>query len=259
MLLGISPKFPDSYRVETPIYQGPLDLLLQLIEKAELDITKLALAQVTDQYLQHIKNLHHQETNEISLFLVIASKLLQIKSAVLLPRPTIIEDDEEDLGAQLVSQLIEYKKFREISKKLAEREEKGLRTYLRVAVFHRPETAFDPSGIDLKSLALAARRVFSQTILEIDLKNGFLKPRYSIRQKMLDISRILIRDGGLSFSSLILGNESRLEIVITFLALLELIKQQQVEVQQENLFADIFIQPTPKLTEETFIESEFGE
>ncbi|HZD57883.1 MAG TPA: segregation/condensation protein A, partial [Anaerolineales bacterium] len=88
----------SAYKVATPVFQGPLDLLLQLIESARLDITKLALAQVTDQFLEHLRNLEDHRAEEVSFFLVIAAKLVQIKSEVLLPRPPVREEGEEDPG-----------------------------------------------------------------------------------------------------------------------------------------------------------------
>lgn len=256
-MLGISTKFPDTYRVETPVYQGPLDLLLQLIEKAELDITKLALAQVTDQYLRYIRGLNHLETNEISLFLVIASKLLQIKSSVLLPRPSSYDEDGEEVGDELVQQLIEYKKFRELAKKFNEREQMGLKTYLRLAPPPKPDKTFDPSGINLQSLKYAARDVFTRMISDIDLQKSITQPRYSIRLKMTQIVDELQKKGNLSFYSLLISSKTRIEIVVTFLALLELIKQRLVEVQQENLFTDIVVNPTDELYKSGIVETEF--
>ena len=107
----------EGYSVNTEVYTGPLDLLLQLIEKAELDITRLSLAQVTDQYLEHLHHLEAQDPAEVSAFLVIAAKLVQIKSSALLPRPSIPSlQPEEDPGEALARQLILYKKFKELSK-----------------------------------------------------------------------------------------------------------------------------------------------
>ncbi|MDX1702115.1 MAG: segregation/condensation protein A, partial [Melioribacteraceae bacterium] len=91
----------QSYLINTPIYQGPLDLLLQLIENAELDITSLALAQVTDQYLKHLEGLQDLPADEISAFLVIAAKLIQIKSEALLPQLKETRDQEQDIGEEL--------------------------------------------------------------------------------------------------------------------------------------------------------------
>ena len=103
----------EGYKISTEVYSGPLDLLLQLIEKAELDITRLALAQVTDQYLEYMHNLEEQDAAEVSAFLVIAAKLVQIKSSALLPRsPVPSLEPEEDPGEMLARQLIIYKRFK---------------------------------------------------------------------------------------------------------------------------------------------------
>src|SRR5512142_2951374 len=117
MSLQVAAHQVEGYRVNTPIYEGPLDLLLQLIERAELDITTLALAQVTDQYLAHLKeiqkeNASGQNAAEVSGFLVIAARLLQIKSAALLPRMPVEagEEEEEDPGEALARQLVTYKR-----------------------------------------------------------------------------------------------------------------------------------------------------
>ncbi len=100
-----------NYTVHTPVYEGPLDLLLDLIERAELDVTTVSLAMVTDQYLVYIHGLEQARADEISAFLVIAAKLLQIKSEALLPRPPVHEPGEENIGEDLVRQLKLYKRF----------------------------------------------------------------------------------------------------------------------------------------------------
>ncbi|RPJ48201.1 MAG: hypothetical protein EHM21_07770, partial [Chloroflexi bacterium] len=126
MSLQVAAHQVEGYRVNTPVYEGPLDLLLQLIERAELDITTLALAQVTDQYLAHLKILQKendqgQNAAEVSGFLVIAARLLQIKSSALLPRMPVETDEEgeEDPGEALARQLVTYKRFKELSGMLA--------------------------------------------------------------------------------------------------------------------------------------------
>ncbi|MCX6035108.1 MAG: segregation/condensation protein A, partial [Chloroflexi bacterium] len=108
------------YTVTIPVYEGPLDLLLQLIERAELDITAVSLALVTNQYLAYIHQMQ-VPADEISAFLVVAAKLLQIKSETLLPRPSIREAGEKDLGETLIRQLQVYKRFKELSNWLAPR------------------------------------------------------------------------------------------------------------------------------------------
>jgi len=143
----------EGYLIDTEVYQGPLDLLLELIEKAELDITRLSLAQVTDQYLEYMHRLQLEDPSEVSAFLVIASRLLQIKSQALLPRQTDIQglEEEEDLGEALARQLVLYKRFKEIAYLLSEREAEGLRTYLRMAP--PPKLNIQPK-LDISDLTL---------------------------------------------------------------------------------------------------------
>jgi segregation and condensation protein A len=132
MVINISASPVHSYNVATPVYEGPLDLLLQLIERAELDITLLALAQVTDQYLDHLKTLPELSADEVSAFLVIAAKLIQIKSEILLPHPPTREPGEEDPGEALARQLLQYKRFMEIAKFLSNQQTLGLHTFIRL-------------------------------------------------------------------------------------------------------------------------------
>ena len=123
-----------NYKITTEVYEGPLDILLQLIESAELDITKLSLAKVTDQYLNYLRNLSDQDPVEVSAFIVIAAKLVYIKSSILLPSlEDSDENSEEDVGDQLARQLIEYKKFKNAANWLKARNESGLRSYYRVS------------------------------------------------------------------------------------------------------------------------------
>ncbi|NOH03493.1 MAG: segregation/condensation protein A [Chloroflexi bacterium] len=141
------------YKVQIPVYEGPLDLLLSLIERAELDITAISLASVTDQYLAHLQGLERLIPDEISSFLVIAAKLVQIKSEALLPRPPEREAGEEDPGIALVEQLKLYKRFKEIGVWLEERQAKNLRTFLRVAPPPKVVPKLDLSEPDARRLA----------------------------------------------------------------------------------------------------------
>ncbi|HAE58870.1 MAG TPA: hypothetical protein DCG54_05015, partial [Anaerolineae bacterium] len=115
MDLNIASHQTGNYTVQIPVYEGPLDLLLQLIERAELDITSVALAMVTDQYLKYIRAMQEARAEEISAFLVIAAKLIQIKSEALLPRPPVREVGEEDPAENLARQLRIYKQFKKIA------------------------------------------------------------------------------------------------------------------------------------------------
>ena len=248
------------YRIATEVYEGPLDLLLELIDRAELDITRLALAQVTDQYLEYMRELQERNAAEVSAFLVIAARLLQIKSAALLPRPAPdkILGEEEDPGEALARQLILYKRFKELSGELARREEAGLRTYLRLVPASRSyaATKFDLSEITLPDLVLAARDIFFGKKLP-ELSQVVNMPRITIRDKIKSLVQTLKKVSKLSFKSLIPPEARRVEIVVTFLAMLELVKRHMVEARQESLFGDIEIETNSELDEAEEFNIEF--
>ncbi len=248
-----------NYTVATPVYEGPLDLLLQLIDRAELDITKLSLALVTDQYLDYIHQLDDLAADEVSAFLVIAARLLQIKSEALLPRPPEREADEEDPGEALARQLIVYKRYREIANLLLEREEAGLRTYLRVAPPPKVEGTVDLSGVTIDDLTAAAQEIFAGLSLADALQNVVPPARVTIREKITLITDFLRQHSNVSFRSLIGRQHSRLEIVVTFLAMLELIKRHLVRVSQEGLFGDISLEISEDWDKMDELETEFGE
>ncbi len=246
-----------SYRVTTPVYEGPLDLLLSLIEKAELDITRLALAQVTDQYLSYIQKMEGVRAADISEFLVIAAKLIQIKSAALLPKPPVIEPEEEDPGEALARQLIAYKKFKLASLYLADREEHGFHTYLHIAQVPKIEPRLDLSDLTLEKLMEAARDIFSGKT-SLPLTDVVAAPKITIRERIHRILSIFKEKDRTSFFELVRDNSSRLSVVVTFLAMLELVKRHVIEAEQGALFSDIALRPLELTIDEESI-SEFGE
>lgn len=250
------------YKVETPVYTGPLDLLLQLIERAELDITRLALAQITDQYLAHLHEIQNRSAAEVSAFLVIAAKLIQIKSEVLLPRPPVREAGEEDLGEALARQLRIYKLFKESASFLAEREERGLRTYLRLAAPPKIEAHLEMDGLDLAVLLSAAQVIYAgdqQSQEDESLGAVAAGPRVTIREKIQLITDLLHRKGNFNFRQTVENARSRLEVMVTFLALLELVKRHFILARQERIFGDIEIERVESWDESEEFELEFGE
>jgi segregation and condensation protein A len=235
----------EGYLINTDVYSGPLDLLLQLIDKAELDITRLALAQVTDQYLEYMHQLQEQNAAEVSAFLVIAARLVQIKSAALLPRPSLTTQigEEEDPGEALARQLMIYKRFKELAGILEQREIEGLRTYLRLDTGNRVQipTKLDISELTLEGLIEAARDIFGSTSSMAPLSMVVSNPRITIRQKITSIVNYLRTVGTITFKKLLETPDNRIEIVVTFLAMLELIKRHMVNANQNALFGDIEI------------------
>ncbi|MEW6718557.1 MAG: segregation/condensation protein A [Chloroflexota bacterium] len=247
------------YKVSVPVFQGPLDLLLQLIENAELDITKIALAQVTTQFLDHLQAVEQQAPDEVSSFLVIAAKLLQIKSEALLPRPPVREPGEEDPGEALAEQLRRYKQFKEIAGHLDELQRRGLRTYLRVAAPIKINPHLELGGLTIEDLAATARYLLTRETEPPILNYIVTRPKVTIGQKIVLIVQTLRNAGKTTFSDLIKGSPTRMHVVMTFLALLELIKRLRVTAHQERLFGEIHLQPAEAWSEETDFESEFGE
>jgi segregation and condensation protein A len=247
-----------AYRITTGVYEGPLDLLLDLIEKAELDITSLALAQVTDQYLEYLEHLEFKDPTEISYFLVIAARLIQIKSEALLPVPPTREPGEEDPGETLANQLILYKKFKELSHFFAWKEERRHTTFLHIAPDIKVDGVLDLSEVSVDDLLDAARSILlysKQTFGD----NVITLPRVTIREKIGVIISAMREKGKISFSSILSDKNNRLEMVVTFLALLELVKQHVVDPHQESLFSDIELEPIGDISEPTEYTLEFGE
>ena len=259
MNLSIASHQAGSYQVATPVYAGPLDLLLQLIERAELDITKLALAQVTDQYLAHLHALQERAAEEVSAFLVIAAKLIQIKSEALLPRPPVREVGEEDPGEALAQQLLAYKKYRAIAEILGQREAQGLRAYLRLAPPPKIEGTLDLSGLGLVDLWAAARSVIGLGDRRQTLSTIVTAPKITIREKISLIAGYLRQYGRLTFHSLLGNGRTRLDVVVTFLAMLELVKRRLVIAHQEHTFGEIEIEAVDGWSEDEEFELEFGE
>lgn len=245
------------YKVQTPEYEGPLDLLLNLIEHAELNITAISLATVTDQYLSYLHGLEQMKPDEISSFLVIAAKLVQIKSEALLPRPIEREPGEEDPGTELVELLMLYKRYKEIAGWLMERQENNLRTYLRVAPPPKVEAKLDLSNLTLEGLLAAAESAFSKEKNKQALSTVIAAPRVTIREKIEFISKTMKNIRRMTFSGLITDKATRIEIVVTFLALLELIKRYHITAHQDQLFGDIEFEKMEDWKEDEDIEIEF--
>ncbi len=227
--------------LQLPVFEGPLDLLLDLIERAELDITRVALAQVTDQYLATLKRASLYSLEDLTAFLVIASRLLQIKSEALLPRPPERGPEEEDPGDALARQLIVYKKYKQIAILLSQREAQGLRTYLRSAPPPTTEPQLELNTIPVGALAQAFAELLQSNGAGVDLDEVIVASKVRIRDRIARVVAILRRRGRTTFAVLLRDTRSRLEVVVSFLAILELIKLRRVNAEQSEVFGDIEI------------------
>lgn len=250
---------PQPYTVDTPVYQGPLDLLLQLIERAELDITKLALAQVTDQFLAYMRTLQELRAERVSEFLVVAARLMQIKSEALLPRPVARLPEEEDPGEALVQQLLLYKRFKEMATLLTHRQEDALRSYLRMAPPPKVEGRLDLSGLTAADIHKAAVRIFTKADARAPLRTVVAAPVVTIREKIKAIAEVLRQKTVTTFRELVSGTPGRLHVVVTFLAMLELVRRYRIAAKQEALFQEIELRRDENWNESLDFELEFTE
>ncbi len=247
------------YQVDLLVFQGPLDLLLSLIEQEELDITKISLAQVTNQYLAYLELIKETDPDDLTDFLVIAAKLILIKSKMLLPRPpasVMEEEGEQDIGDELARQLLVYKRFKEIAAQLRELEMKGQRNFVRVAPPPKIEPRLIPGEVSLADLLQAARYALAIKPPEPDVDEVVSPEIITIGRQMAYTWQKLTAKGRLSFIELLDQNRSQIEIIVTFLAVLELIKCYVIKVEQLDIFGDIIICKNENASELTEAEWE---
>lgn len=237
------------YQIQLPVFEGPLDLLLRLIEREELDVTTVALAQVADQYLSHLAELERRQVKELADFVAVAAKLLLIKSLMLLPRPPASSPETEiqDVGEELVRQLQIYKRFKDIAALLREREKQGLHSYVRLAPLPDRDPQLDLGDVTLCDLLTAAQEALD-SIPGPPVEQVIAPITVTIAEQIAHIKRQLARRHRVRFREMlspcesISGATTRIEIIVTLLALLELIKQGQVRARQERLFGEIIIE-----------------
>ncbi len=240
------------YHVDLPDFQGPLDLLLSLIQEQSLDITKIALAQVTQQYLAHLETLRQFNPTDLTDFLVIAARLMLIKSEMLLPKPPpslIQPTDEEDVGEALAQQLRVYKQFKDAAASLRAFEQQGRQMFVRTAPPPPIPSKAPPEtlSISLDGLLQAARRALAVSPPDPNVDEVITRYTVTIGQQMAFIHDRLSAtppETPLSFASLIQPTHGRVDLIVTLLALLELIKRRVIMVEQPTLFGDLLIHPT---------------
>jgi segregation and condensation protein A len=239
-------------------FEGPLDLLLSLIEERQLDITKIALAEVTEQFLQHLKQLEKVDPTMLADYLSIAAKLLVIKSKAILPTLEI-EEEEEDAGFDLEAKLLLYKQFKEVAKYLKTLDNKRKQSFSRSVTFEQKISFYPDPSVTTKEIHGAILGVL-MGLKELDsLPKAKLKEAISIQEKIDHLQIALGSKVETKLSDLLKTAKNKGEIIVTFLALLELIKQKIFVADQEALFADVIIKkkvdaaPNPESTNaETF-------
>ncbi|MCL4515132.1 MAG: segregation/condensation protein A [Firmicutes bacterium] len=240
-----------SYNVQLEIFSGPMDLLLHLIQKNEMSIYDIPIARITEQYLEYLATLQELDVDIASDFLVMAATLIHMKARLLLPKapPAEGEESEEeelDPREELARRLMEYKKYKEASNLLrALGESQNLvwtRDILLEAAGQPPSQAeaFPAlEGVSLDDLVAALKNVLAGLTETEETSYRVPKERFSIRQKMRDILRLLRQERRLSFQQLFGSHRSRTEVVVSFLALLELIRLGLAAARQSLSFGAI--------------------
>lgn len=236
-----------SYQVKLEVFEGPLDLLLHLIKKEEVDVYDIPVARITDQYLHYLELMQDMNLDVAGEFLVMAATLTHIKSRMLLPPSEAdAEEPDEDPRAELVQQLLEYQRYREVAMALGER------PVLLRDVFRRepevPAAGDDGEGVRLRDVSLADLLEAFRDVMERALRESFheiVHEEVSVAECVDVILRRLEIDGPLRFRDLFAGAPPRRRLVATFLALLELVKMRAVRACQEQAYGEILLFPGP--------------
>jgi segregation and condensation protein A len=226
------------YQVKLEKFEGPLELLLDLIEKEKMKIAELSLAKVADQYLEFIHNEKAIKLENLADFLTVASKLILIKSRSLLPVLKFSEEAEEEIK-DLAQQLEIFKKFKEASEKLKKISEQKRICYTREEVSQIEPIFYPPENINAHDLKKYFLTVVSE-IPQIDkLQEEMVREVMTLEEKINDLGEMLRRKVEASFSEIVSKKNDKLDIIISFLAMLEMVKQKLIEVEQKDLFQDI--------------------
>ena len=227
-----------SYKVKLELFEGPLDLLLYLVKKDHLNICDIPIAKVTEQYLQYLELMRLLDLNIAGEFLVMASTLIHVKSKMLLPpEPSQeVEQEEHDPRSELVKKLLEYQKFKEAAGVLRQKELLRQNVFTRAPASEKEsqEVYFEASLFDL----IAA---FSKAMKEIpkELLYEVIKDEFTVEEKIHDLLHLLLNEPSLSVGNLFTRSRNTFEVVVTFLAILELIRLKEVVIVHKELFGEI--------------------
>lgn len=231
----------SDYKFKLEHFEGPLDLLLHLIKITKIDIHDIFLSDITEQYLEYMKQIDEIDVDKASEFINMSATLLEIKSKRLLPKEPEIED-VEDPEERLIRQIEEYKLFKEQGEKLALKEDIG-------KLYREPDSTVGefkyelPEKLSVEALINAFTKLIQNVTLRAEtvMEKKIAKDKFTVAQKISQIKDMLLARDEFKFSELFEAELTRSEVINTFLALLELLKRQYIMVKQENLFDDIDI------------------
>lgn len=256
--------------VKLEVFEGPLDLLLHLIDKNKVNIYDIPIVLITEQYMEYIQAMEEKDLDVMSEFLVMAATLLHIKSKMLLPKEEVPEEEEEDPRKELVERLLEYKMYKYISYELKDKQLDASRILFKPPTVpedikdYKEEVKIEDllAGLSLAKLHAIFESVLKRQVDKIDpirSKYGDIKKEeVSLTDKMLFIEEYGMLHKTFLFRKLLETNSSKIETIIMFLGVLELMKVGKLVIEQEHIFDDIFITYINKpKSVETVIEDEF--
>lgn len=239
--------------VKLNVFEGPLDLLLHLIDKNKIDIYDIPIVEITDQYMEYIHSMEKEDLGIMSEFMVMAATLLDIKCKMLLPKEVNEEGEEEDPRAELVQKLLEYKMYKYMSYELKDKMDAAANVYYREADIPKEVLKYkepvDPAellrGMTLEKLNAIFKSVIRRQEDKIDpIRSRFgtiEKEEVSLSEKMLELKEFAGKHKKFSFRALLEKQHSRIQVIVTFLSILELMKMGHIHVDQETLFGEIEI------------------
>lgn len=239
-----------AYEVQTPVYEGPFDLLLHLILREEVDLWEVSLASIVDAYLAEVERLGRVDLDVATEFLLIAATLVELKARRLLPGRDDVDLDEElarfEMRDYLLARLLECKTFQDAAHSLHERMLGAARSHPRLAGPEEPFRSLAPDPLERVSpteLAEAAKRALAPKPTA-EVRTDHIAPvRASVRDAIETVLALLPSSGPVRFRELVVGADERLEIVVRFLAVLELFKQGLVDLEQPTNFAELIVRP----------------
>lgn len=238
---------PDALEVFLDAFEGPLDLLLYLIKRQNLDILALPIAKITQQYMDYIAVMEELKLELAAEYLVMAAMLAEIKSRMLLPRP-VEEDNEEDPRAELIRRLQEYERFKQAAEdveQLPRLERENFEAHaLAIEVIEEDKQP----PVEVKDLILAFHQVLQRAAMYAS--HAVEQEPLSIRERMTQVLTALQGDEFVEFTSLFTAQEGRDGVIVTFIAVLELLKDRMIEIVQSEIFAPIYVKPADRHIEE---------
>ncbi|MBR2045713.1 MAG: segregation/condensation protein A [Agathobacter sp.] len=242
--------------VKLQVFEGPLDLLLHLLDKNKVNIYDIPIVEITNQYMEYIAEMKRQDLNILSEFLVMAATLIDIKSRMLLPATGEEEDEEEDPRNELVQQLLEYKMYKCMAYELKDRQIDAARVMFKEPTIPAEVLAYEEplnmeelvADVTLAKLNEIYKSIMKKQVDKIDpirSKYGKIqKEEVSLEEKMAYLENYAMEHKYFSFRNLLEAQSSKVEIIVTFLAILELMKVGKIIISQEKIFDDIKIEST---------------